>query len=81
MPSTLPVSGITNRIEVRLGISTHGPEKVISLALGDNSARLVSVARLGAVLPSSSASDTARFRQFRSWRDREMDLIFPSFDP
>ena len=64
-----------------LGISRWGPETELSFPIGDNSSRLIGEVRLGALTVDPGASGTQRFRQFRSWRDRQADINFPSFDP
>ena len=64
-----------------LGFSPRSPEIDLTFPIGDTSNLEVSQVRLGAVATVPAAGGIQRFRQFRSWRQREADLNFPTFDP
>ncbi len=74
-------AGTSGSFEGSLGISPRGPEFPWSFPIGNNSDRLIGEVLLGAIAVHPATTGIQRFRQFRSWRDRQADLFTPTFDP
>ncbi len=74
-------AGTSGTFQVLLDFLPTAPQHVYELEVGESSNRLISEVRLGGVSVHPAASGVQRFRQFRSWRDRQEDLGTPSFDP
>ncbi len=74
-------AGTSGTFAGSLGISPRGPEYPWSFPVGNNSNRLIGEVVLGAISVHPATTGLQRFRQFRSWRDRNADPFTPTFDP